>query len=143
MQTQQMAHAQIAIPSDNLELLTSLVNKLGGKVFQEMYPSLPCDPMPNVERGGSMLKVLRHRAGLTQNEVAITLKIPQSHISEFERDKRNIPLKHARKLAVLLNTLPSHFMKPNSETLDAMAELEKNQGQRFASAEKFFNDLGI
>ncbi len=143
MQTQQMAHAQITIPADSMDLLTALVNKLGGQVLRDTLPGLPCDPMPNMERGGKMLKALRQRAGFTQKDVAGALGIPQSHISEYERGNRNIPRKHAQKLAVLLHTLPSHFMKPNSETLQAMKELESGRGQHFTSAEKLFADLEI
>ena len=138
MQIQKMAHTQISIPVDNLELLTALVKKLGGQVSYGIH-----DPMPEVERGGKMLKSLRRRAGLTQREVAKALGIPQSHVSEFERYKRNIPYKHAQTLAELLHTLPSHFMNPNSETLEAMSELEKGDGQRFKSAEELFENLGI
>ncbi|WP_045213795.1 helix-turn-helix domain-containing protein [Desulfonatronovibrio magnus] len=143
MQAQKMAHTQVSIPVDNLELLTALVNKLGGQVSRGIHLDSFCDPMPNVERGGNMLKALRRRACLTQNEVAKDLGIPQSHISEFERDKRNIPYKHALKLAKLMNTLPGHFMKPNSETLEAISELGKGKGERFNSAEKLFENLDI
>lgn len=143
MLTQQMAHAQIAVPADTLELVTALVTKLGGHVLNGSCPYPPCNPMPEIERGGKMLKELRLRSSLTQKEIANALGIPQSHISEFERDKRKIPYKHAQKLAALLQSVPSHFMKPNNETLEAMAELENGKGQRFASAESLFDDLGI
>lgn len=143
METQQIARAQISIPADNLELLTALVNKLGGEVSHGIHLDPLCNPMSDVERGGSMLKSLRHRAGLTQKEVAKALGIPQSHVSEFERYKRNIPYKHAKTLAELLHTLPGHFMKPNSETLEAMSELGKGKGRRFKSAEKLFDNLDI
>ncbi|MEA2061005.1 MAG: helix-turn-helix transcriptional regulator [Thermodesulfobacteriota bacterium] len=111
--------------------------------MNDFYPDLSCDPASEIRRGGKMLKELRHRADLTQKEVASVLGIPQSHISEFERDKRNIPYKHAQKLAALLHTIPSHFMKPNNETCEAMAELGEGKGQRFVSAEKLFEGLGI
>jgi len=143
MQTQKMAHTQISIPVDNLELLTALVKKLGGRVSHGTYLDPLCNPMPDVERGGKMLKSLRRRAGLTQSEVAKALGIPQSHVSEFERYKRNIPYKHAQTLAELLHTLPSHFMYPNSETLEAMSELGKGKGQRLKSAEELFENLDI
>ena len=54
-----------------------------------------------------------------------------------------IPYKHAQKLAALLHTIPSHFMKPNNETCEAMAELGEGKGERFASAEKLVEGLGI
>lgn len=143
MQSQQMAHAQITIPSDSMDLLTALVNRLGGEVLYNNRSLSPCDPLPGIERGGKMLKALRQRSGLTQKAVAGALGIPQSHISEFERGKRAIPCKHAQKLAVLMRTLPSHFMKPSSETIEAMNELENGRGQYFTSAEKLFDSLDI
>ncbi|WP_045219745.1 helix-turn-helix domain-containing protein [Desulfonatronum thioautotrophicum] len=141
MSTQNMTQAQISLPADSLELVTALVIKLGGHVVQQ-YSSAQ-GPMPELDRGGKMLKGLRLRAGFTQAEIANALGIPQSHISEFERDKRSIPFKHARKLAELLHTVPSHFMQPNEETREAMAELEAGNGQRCASADQLFLNLGI
>jgi len=143
MQTQQMAHVQITVPGDCLALVAELVTKLGGQVSEDIQPFSSCSPMPELERGGKMLQGLRLRAGLTQKQVADVLGIPQSHISEFEKDKRNIPYKHAQKLATLLRSVPSHFMRPKAETLEAMSELEKGQGKRSASAAELFKDLGI
>jgi Predicted transcriptional regulators len=143
MSTQQMAHAQITIPADCLALVADLVTKLGGSVLDESGLCLPCNPMPELERGGKMLKGLRQRAGLTQKQVADALGLPQSHISEFEKNKRSVPYKHAKKLAVLLQSIPSHFMTPNAETLEAMRELEESKGECSASVEEFFKDLGI
>lgn len=140
---QQMTHAQIAIPADCLALVADLVAKLGGHVLDENGACLTCNPMPELERGGKMLKGLRQRAGLTQKQIAGALGLPQSHISEFEKNKRHIPYKHAQKLAALFNSIPSHFMTPNEETLEAMRELEEGRGKQFASAEELFKDLGI
>ena len=143
MQTQRMIHAKMTIPNDSLELIVELVKKLGGKVESDFISESKSKPMPEVERGGKMLKALRYRAGLTQNEIAEHLGVPQSHISEFERDKRGIPYKHAQKLAALMRTFPSHFMRPNEDTQAAMAELGDGKGRSFASTEELFKDLGI
>ena len=142
MQTQQMTHAQIAIPADCLALVTALVTRLGGQVIDKEGLTTPC-PMPEIERGGKMLKALRQRSGLTQKDVATALTIPQSHISEFEKNKRNIPYKHAQKLAALLNSIPSHFMTPNEETLAAMNEAGQDKGKHIFSVQELFTDLGI
>lgn len=143
MLTQNMTQAHILVPTDNLSLITDLVLKLGGHVVNHSTPDGAQAPMPELERGGKMLKGLRQRAGFTQAEIAKALGIPQSHISEFERDKRSIPFKHARKLAELLQTIPSHFMQPNAETRAAMTELEAGNGHRCASAEELFQHLEI
>ena len=143
MQTQQIAHAQISIPADCLGLVTELVTRLGGQVFDEEGHATSSHPMPELERGGNMLKGLRQRAGMTQKALAAALGLPQSHISEFEKNKRQIPYKHAQRLATLLGSIPSHFMTPNAETLDAMHEAGEGKGQRSSSAQDLFADLGI
>jgi transcriptional regulator with XRE-family HTH domain len=143
MLTQNMSQAQILVPTDSLSLITALVLKLGGHVVNQSGSDHSHGPMPELDRGGKMLKGLRLRAGFTQAEIADALGIPQSHISEFERDKRSIPFKHARKLAELLQSIPSHFMQPNDETRAAMAELEAGNGHRCDSAEELFQDLRI
>ena len=122
-------------------MVTDLVSRLGGHVAgAEACSTLP---MPELERGGKMLKGLRQRAGLTQKEVADAIGVPQSHISEYEKNKRAIPYKHAEPLAQLLRAIPSHFMTPNAETLAAMKEAAGQGAERFASAEALFEDLGI
>ncbi len=141
MHTQNLAHARISVPADSLSLITALVIKLGGHVLDQPSQDNSHGPIPGLDRGGKMLKGLRLRAGLTQEQIATALGIPQSHISEFERDKRGIPFKHARKLAELLYTIPSHFMKPNDDTREAMAELEAGNGQRCATVDELFKDV--
>lgn len=143
MQAHKMTHAHIAVPPDCLGLLTELVTKLGGQVMSESSVDLNADPIPSLERGGKMLKGLRQRAGLTQKQVADALVIPQSHISEFERDRRNIPYKHAQTLATLFHAVPSYFMRPNDETLEAMDELGAGKGVRSGTKEELFENLGI
>ncbi len=143
MHTPQMTQAQIAIPVDCFPLVAGLVAKLGGHVVDDNGVCVSCSPAPEFERGGKMLKGLRQRAGLTQKQVADALGLPQSHISEFERNKRHIPYKHAQKLAALFNGIASHFMTPNEKTLEAMRELEEGKGRQFSSAEELFKGLGI
>lgn len=47
---------------------------------------------------GMALKGLRVREDLTQAEMAIRLKIPQSHLSDMERGKRPITLSMAKRI---------------------------------------------
>ena len=143
MNTQQMTHAQISVPVDCFSLVAGLVTKLGGHILDDNGVCVSCSPAPEFERGGKMLKGLRQRAGLTQKQVADALGLPQSNISEFEKNKRHIPYKHAKKLAALFNSIPSHFMTPNENTLEAMRELEEGKGRQFSSAEELFKGLGI
>lgn len=66
--------------------------------------------MPENERMGRMLKGLRLRANMTQKELAKTIQVPQSHISQYEANARPIPKVKAQELAKLLNTVESHFL---------------------------------
>ena len=52
---------------------------------------------------GYNLRLYRHRADLTQAELAKKVKIRQHHLSEMEHNKRPIGKVAARKLAKVLN----------------------------------------
>ena len=134
MNTQQYAQAQISGPADSLHLVRDLVAQVGGQIVLEA---------DSIERGGDMLKLLRIQANLKQQDIADALGVQQSHVSEFEANKRNIPYHHAQKLAKLLHSIPSHFMRPNAETLKAMHELEEGKGTESATAQELFENLGI
>ncbi len=69
MNTQQMTHAQISVPVDCFSLVAGLVTKLGGHILDDNGVCVSCRPIPELERGGKMLKGLRQRAGLTQKQV--------------------------------------------------------------------------
>jgi transcriptional regulator with XRE-family HTH domain len=99
--------------------------------------------MPEVERGGKMLRALRFRARLTQQAVADALGLPQSHVSEFEKNRRAIPYKHAQKLAELLHSIPGHFMTPNAETIADMNEAREDGRQTYDTPKAMYKDLGI
>jgi DNA-binding transcriptional regulator YiaG len=143
MNTQEQIHARIAVPADCLPLVAELVSRLGGNVTSDAEDGSPAYPMPEKERGGRMLRALRLRAGMTQKGLASALGLPQSHISEFERNRRAIPYKHAQKLAGLLNGIPSHFMTPNAETIAAMNGAGEDGRQTYDSPDAMYKDLGI
>jgi len=143
MQTSQQAHAHITIPSDCLPLVAELVARLGGSMADASGEIYPVMPMPEVERGGKMLRSLRLRAGMTQKALADAIGLPQSHISEFEKNRRAVPFKHAQRLAEVLHTVPSHFMTPNADTVAAMNEAGKGDGQAYDTPEAMYKDLGI
>jgi len=143
MSTQQQVHAHIMIPADCLPLVAELVTRLGGNVADAAGNGFPILPMPEVERGGKMLRALRNRAGMTQQAVADALGLPQSHISEFEKDRRIIPYKHAQKLAELLHSIPSHFMTPNAETIAAMNGAGEDNRQIYDTPEVMYKNMGI
>lgn len=66
--------------------------------------------LPESERVGRMLKGLRLREGMTQLQLAKAIGVPQSPISEYEKNKRTIPPAKAEELATLLHTVPGHFL---------------------------------
>ena len=141
MQQNPLTSAHITIPADWLPLVTELVSKAGGTIESDGVNV--CMPMPEVSRGGKMLRALRLRAGMTQKALADAIGLPQSHISEFEKDRRAIPYKHAQKLAELLHSIPSHFMTPNAETLAAMNGAGIDGRRIYDTPEAMYKDLGI
>lgn len=143
MHTSQTAHVYITVPADCLPLVTELVARLGGVVAHGDVDFRPASSIPAIPRGGKTLRTLRLRAGVTQKALADAVGLPQSHISEFERDKRAVPYKHARKLAEVLHSIPSHFMTPNAETIAAMNGAGKDGRQIYDTQEAMFKDLDI
>ena len=140
MSTQQI-QAHITLPADCLPLVAELVTRLGGNVTDAAQNGFAVQPMPEVERGGKMLRALRQRAGMTQQAVADALRLPQSNISEFEKNIRAIPYKHAQKLAILLHSIPSHFMTPNAETIEAMNGAGEDGRQIYDNSEAMYKEI--
>ena len=66
--------------------------------------------MPKATRAGQMLKGMRLRAEMTQQELAKAINVPQAHISQYERSIRRIPLHKAQKLAQILETTVDDFL---------------------------------
>ena len=105
--------ARIEIPSDSLPLIGQLVKKLGGKIYKDCGDEelrFLSPPLPEEERVGRLLKGARLRAELTQKELAAKIGVPQSHISQYEMNKRKIPAEKAEELAKVLDTVASHFL---------------------------------
>ncbi len=105
-----ISHAHIALPGDVLPVVLELVRRLGGEVIAESEERIVMPPLPERERVGRMLKGLRLRANMTQKELATAIDVPQSHISEYEANKRAIPAAKAGQLAQVLNTVKGHFI---------------------------------
>lgn len=110
MNTTLVSHAKITVPADCFELVSALVQRLGGQVITDDEEVVTVPPMPESERVGRMLKGLRLREGMTQAQLAEAIGVPQSHISEYEKNKRPIPPAKAEELAKLLHTVPGHFL---------------------------------
>jgi DNA-binding XRE family transcriptional regulator len=113
MNTVTLAQAHVEIPRESLRLFIELVTKLGGRLLKQneedstVYIS---PPLHERERIGVLLCGARLRAGLTQKALAAAIGVPQSHISEYEKNKRPIPRAKAEELAKVLKTVPTHFL---------------------------------
>jgi len=109
MGNQGLMSAQLSIPAENLEVLAALVAKLGGElIVEDEVVTVPA--MPEEDRPGRMLRGLRLRAEMTQKELALAIGVPQSHVSEYEKNKRAIPRGKAKELAKVLKTVPANFL---------------------------------
>ena len=104
-----VSHAHIVMPGDALPLVVELVRRLGGEVIAEDEERIVMPPIPQRQRVGRMLKGLRLRADMTQKALAKAIDVPQSHISEYEANKRAIPAAKVGLLAQVLNTVEGHF----------------------------------
>lgn len=67
-------------------------------------------PLPSSIRPGRLLKAARLRAEMTQQKLAEEIKVPQAHISQYERNERKIPYPKAIALAGILKTSPEYFV---------------------------------
>ena len=54
-------------------------------------------------RVGNLLAGARHKAGLTQKELAVKLGVRQNMISDYERGRRRLSLQMAKRIAKTLN----------------------------------------
>lgn len=105
--------ARVEIPAECMTLLAEIVSKFGGRIVTQeaaVEEVVVIPPIPERERIGRMLHGARLRAEMTQKQLAAAIGVPQSHISEFEKNKRPIPPAKAAELARVLKTVPTHFL---------------------------------
>lgn len=110
---------RVSIPKNFLDVITTLVPKLGGSVLiaqeaddddETIYwePEDEPDPPAHVLLRGS-----RYRLDLTQQDVVEGTGISLRRLSEYEQGKRPVPKDDAVKLATFLKTVPEHFYSEN------------------------------
>lgn len=104
-----ISHIHIALPCDDIPLIKELVKKLGGEIISQEQDYI-APVIPENERVGRILRGLRLRADMTQKQLAGTIGVPQSHISQYENNMRAIPKDKVEELAKILNTVKSHFI---------------------------------
>ena len=66
----------------------------------------------------SNLKLLRKKAGLSQEELASLSGLHRTYVGSVERGKRNISLKNVERLAQALNVDPAQLLSPIDDTHD-------------------------
>ncbi len=104
----------LPIPENLVGFITELTLRAGGKVVhleQVDEDDVIIPPIPEKERVGRLLKGARLRAEMTQKQLAEAIGVPQSHISEYEKNTRPVPKDKARELAKLLKTVQEHFIR--------------------------------
>lgn len=104
----------LPVPKNLIGFIKELTVRAGGKVVQmesgdESDVILP--PLPEKERVGRLLRAARLRAEMTQKQLAEAVGVPQSHVSEYEKNIRPIPKDKVKKLSKLLKTVPEHFIR--------------------------------
>ena len=109
-----MKQITLNVPSEAVEPLINLINILCSHnrfiEYKESSEFIKSEPLPDNLKNGILLRAARLRADLTQKELAKKIGVPQSHISQYEKNIRKIPLQKAKELANILNTSEEYFI---------------------------------
>lgn len=125
MNTTLVSHAKITVPADCFELVSALVQRLGGQVVTDDNDVVTVPPMPESERVGRMLKGLRLREGMTQAELAPGYRrSPEPHF-RIREEQASCSGSKGRGTRQLLHTVPGHFLKC---PVAAMRQIFKRSG---------------
>ncbi len=96
-------------------------------------------PLPSM---GDLLRALRHRRGLSQEQVASRLGVRQSTLARWERSETRPPPDRLRELAVLLGAQPAEVEALSQNSLLLVAAQEVAGGRPgFDELVKQVNDL--
>jgi transcriptional regulator with XRE-family HTH domain len=74
---------------------------------------------------GKRIKETREYVGLTQKQVAESLSVPRSAVSDVETGKRKVTAEELKKLANLLKHPVSHFLGEEPELAEDVAVLAR------------------
>lgn len=93
------------VPRDRTDGLVRLIQDFEVKEDDQQIPwrESVSDLLQKYTEAGAALKGVRAKEGLSQNELAEKLGIPQSHVSDMEHGRRTIGKNMAKRLAKVLN----------------------------------------
>lgn len=74
---------------------------------------------------GKRIRRTREYIGLTQQQVAESLSVPRSAISDIETGKRKVTAEELKRLANLLKHPVSHFLGEEPDVADEVAALAR------------------
>lgn len=104
-------HTEIALSGDGAEAVLDVLRQNFPLELVDDDTSVPIRETDWWQQNRHrILAGARHRAGLTQHELAKRSGIRQSTISEYERGKRRLTLRTAMRLAEALGTEPERLL---------------------------------
>lgn len=72
---------------------------------------MPRPPFEPAIEFGARVRCLRAKAGMSQEKLALTLRLDRSYVGSIERGERNISLNNICRLAEALSVDPSRLVK--------------------------------
>ena len=81
-------------------------------------PSVPRPPFEPAIEFGSRVRHLRITAGMSQEKLALTLRLDRSHVGSIERGERNVALNNVCRLAEVLSVDPSLLLQGLRSRID-------------------------
>lgn len=101
--TTEYVEIKFRIPTKRLDEVKKAMASYGAEEAGELVDTIPWKEVYPQFNAGVALRASRKREGLTQKELALSIGIKQSHVSEMEKDKRPIGKDMAKRLAKALN----------------------------------------
>jgi ribosome-binding protein aMBF1 (putative translation factor) len=101
--TTEYVEVKFRIPKKKLDEVKEVMASFGAEEAGELLDTVPWEEIYPHFNAGVALRAARKREGLTQKELALSIDVKQSHISEMEKGKRPIGKELAKRLAKALN----------------------------------------
>jgi ribosome-binding protein aMBF1 (putative translation factor) len=101
--TTEYVEVKFRIPTKKLKEVKKAMAAFGAEESSELLDTVPWKEVYPQFNASVALRAARKREGLTQKELALSIGIKQSHISEMEKGKRPIGKDLAKRLSKALN----------------------------------------